>query len=769
MNTVVKLAGRPTSGRAGFSLSDLKIRTKISLGFGAILAILLVVSVSAVSSLVRISARFDSVHETSEIDSRMREIDREFVMMRRFIREFSLTGDRKAFDQVLASRQSVAKQIEAALSNIKKPGVLAQLRIVSANFASYNDVSDKLMSTRVRLDHTVSEVFDPMGRQIREKIDAINALSGGDAGSLGQMVDNVFDNLLQTRFNGMRVLVKRDQASVDYAQKYFGALHAAIKTLDAQPVNDKLRAVIKDLGASATKFDAAFQSMANDMLDIENAQVNAAMQAGNLVSNEITGIVKAESAAEQRMSDETGALINFSETLTAILTVLSLLVGGGLAWLIGRRIALPLRDLTDAMSSIADGDLSNEIPAQTRKDEIGHMARALAVFKQAAVAKVAHDAELERERRRNIEERERAEAEAIAREREAVTASIGAGLARLAAKDLTYRMTDSVPEAYRQLQDDFNNAIAQLDDALRSVSVTTQGVHSGAQEISAASNDLSRRAEQQAASLEETAAALDEITAAIRQTADGARQAREVVANTRSDAEKSGEVVRRAVEAMSGIASSSQQISQIIGVIDEIAFQTNLLALNAGVEAARAGDAGRGFAVVASEVRALAQRSADAAKEIESLISTSTAQVRDGVALVGETGKALERIVGKVGDINALVSNMASSAEEQAGSLQQINSATNQMDQTTQHNAAMSEEATAASKALSQQSEELKALIGRFRIGDGRGGAMRAELQRVAPHAFQEQAHVAPPARQAAAAGRAAPARRAASQGWSEF
>ena len=289
------------------------------------------------------------------------------------------------------------------------------------------------------------------------------------------------------------------------------------------------------------------------------------------------------------------------------------------------------------------------------------------------------------------EARLKGEAEAQAKERALVANSIGAGLSKLAAKDLTYRMTNDMPEAYRKLQTDFNAALEQLEKAVQGVKGSTQGISSGTQEISTAADDLSRRTEQQASSLEETAAALDEITATVRKTAEGAAQARGVVSTAKADAERSGEVVRKAVEAMGGIEKSSQQISQIIGVIDEIAFQTNLLALNAGVEAARAGDAGRGFAVVASEVRALAQRSAEAAKEIKGLISASTAQVGQGVSLVDETGKALERIVAQVSEITTAVTDIAASAQEQATGLQQVNTAVNQMDQVTQQNAAMAE------------------------------------------------------------------------------
>lgn len=258
----------------------------------------------------------------------------------------------------------------------------------------------------------------------------------------------------------------------------------------------------------------------------------------------------------------------------------------------------------------------------------------------------------------------------------------------------------------------------KLEETLRVIAGASQGMQGGAREIAAAADDMSRRTEQQAASLEETAAALDEITATVRKTADGAQAARETAASARQGADAGGEVVRNAVQAMSGIETSSSQISQIIGVIDEIAFQTNLLALNAGVEAARAGDAGKGFAVVASEVRALAQRSAEAAKEIKALIAESTDKVDEGVRLVRETGQALERIVADVARINGLVVDIAGAAQEQSSGLSQINVAVNQMDQIVQQNAAMVEQSTAASHGLARDAVGLAQLMGQFKISD---------------------------------------------------
>ncbi len=407
-------------------------------------------------------------------------------------------------------------------------------------------------------------------------------------------------------------------------------------------------------------------------------------------------------------------------TLLAVGGVLALGLSLLMGFLLTAAIAKPVSAMTAAMAKLAAGERDITIPAVGRKDELGRMAAAVETFREAASENARLSAERAEHRRIAEEERNATEAEraANAAEQAKVVDSLARGLERLAAGAMTFRLNEAFPAAYEQLRADFNRAMGQLQDTLSEVAVNAKAVRSGAGEITQASDDLSRRTEQQAASLEQTAAALDEITATVRKTAEGAGQANEAVGSARNDAERSGAVVRDAVAAMSEIESSAQQISQIIGVIDEIAFQTNLLALNAGVEAARAGDAGKGFAVVASEVRALAQRSAEAAKEIKTLISASSAQVGRGVELVGETGKVLERILVQVTEINGAVSEIAASAQEQAVGLQQVNTAINQMDQVTQQNAAMVEQATAASHALAAESEALSQLIARFELGE---------------------------------------------------
>ncbi len=403
----------------------------------------------------------------------------------------------------------------------------------------------------------------------------------------------------------------------------------------------------------------------------------------------------------------------------------------------------PVNALTQAMGRLADGDLTVTIPAVKRRDEVGKMANAVQVFKENGLKLRASEqeaktaaAQMDAQRAAN----EAARAEAAAQQR-FVVESVAAGLEKLSAGDLLFRLTTAFSGDYEKLRSDFNGAMEKLQETMQSIASNTQGVRAGAEEITQASDDLSRRTEQQAASLEETAAALDQITATVRRTAEVANEARDLVSTSKADAERSGDVVRQTVGAMDGIESSSMQIANIIGVIDEIAFQTNLLALNAGVEAARAGDAGRGFAVVATEVRALAQRSADAAKEIKALISSSGQQVATGVKLVSETGQALGRIVTQVSQLNGLVAELAASAKEQSTGLGEVNAAVNQMDQVTQQNAAMVEEATAASHSLSEEARELARLVGEFRIG---GNVSAPVLKRAAPK-------VAPKKRSAAA------------------
>ena len=428
-------------------------------------------------------------------------------------------------------------------------------------------------------------------------------------------------------------------------------------------------------------------------------------------TNALMAAVQSENDALTAKTHET-ILITYGVILGGLALVVAIAILGVRSWISG-----PLAQMGQLMGKLANGDLTPEVGGQDRRDEVGAMAKAVQVFKDNGLKARAMEAEAAEMRSEADAQRGRTEAERRRNEAEqaAVVETLAANLSQLARGDLTTRIEADFQGQYAQIKADFNAAADSLGEAMAAIATATGAIRGGSDEIATASDDLSRRTEQQAASLEETAAALDQITATVKRSAEGARMASSAATAARTDAERSGEVVGDAVSAMGEIEASSNQITQIIGVIDEIAFQTNLLALNAGVEAARAGDAGKGFAVVASEVRALAQRSAEAAKEIKELIASSSSQVERGVQLVGETGRALTGIVSKVTEIDTLLAEIAVSSQEQATGLNQVNAAVNQMDQVTQQNAAMVEQATAAAAGLRTEAGELSNLVGRFR------------------------------------------------------
>lgn len=437
----------------------------------------------------------------------------------------------------------------------------------------------------------------------------------------------------------------------------------------------------------------------------------------------------------KKLSDEVSSTILYA--------IIGMLFGIALAVVISITIAqkgitAPMARLRERMVSLAAGETETEVFGLDRKDEIGQMAEAVAIFRNNALERTR--LEREAEDNRSLSERERIEREEQ-RAKEAADVkfaveNLAEGLSNLSDGNVAYRIEQPFTEVLDGVRNDFNASASKLQSALEQVAENARSIEAGSSEIRSAADDLAKRTEQQAASVEETAAALEEITTTVKDAARRAHEAGLLVSRTRSGAEKSGEIVQNAVKAMEQIEKSSGEIGNIIGVIDDIAFQTNLLALNAGVEAARAGDAGKGFAVVAQEVRELAQRSANAAKEIKALINNSNEQVQNGVELVGATGTALENIVAEVQEINRHVNAIVESAQEQSSGLQQINTAVNAMDQDTQKNAAMVEESTAASHGLARDAASLNALLSQFKLsGRPQLAAVRPAEKRDAPAA----------------------------------
>jgi methyl-accepting chemotaxis protein len=502
-------------------------------------------------------------------------------------------------------------------------------------------------------------------------------------------------------------------AEVADIRKEVGVARAAAPP-EQRPQYDKL---LKDLKETQEGLDVVAAMMTADFATAAGFAAPFEEQYAKM-SATLRNIVAAAQAESDKQAQITENHARMGQMATIVAALVTLLGSGLIATFLTMNIRRAVQKIAGATEKLARGDAAVDLDALARRDELGAVVTSLTVFRdnQRHLEQLRQEQEATRsaaeEERRRAEEAQRA----VAEQQRLVVSSLAGALDRLAVGDLTIRLRDIFPGEYEKLRTDFNAAVEKLEEVLRAIATSTASINSGSAEISNGAEDLSRRTEHQAATLEETAAALDQITATVQKTAQGATAGREAVASAKADAERSGDVVGRAVVAMNAIEKSAREISQIIGVVDEIAFQTNLLALNAGVEAARAGDAGKGFAVVASEVRGLAQRSADAAKEIKGLISASTQQVGEGVSLVGEAGDALQRIVAHVNEISGLVGEIAASAREEAQGLAEVNTAVNQMDQVTQQNAAMVEEATAASRMLAEETKELARLVSRFSV-----------------------------------------------------
>lgn len=416
--------------------------------------------------------------------------------------------------------------------------------------------------------------------------------------------------------------------------------------------------------------------------------------------------------------------------LQVLVSVVCLGVVGALGIYISRSFASPIAKMNTSIQQVAGGNYHEPVPFIDQKDEIGTIAASIDGMRHALAA--AQTLELERAQNQA--------------EQTDVVARLTSGLQGLSQGDLTQTIDSNFGADYEILRGYFNNTVIKMRESIDQIADAAEGIRAQSGEITRASEDLAHRTEVQAATLEQTAAAMDEMTASVKSAADGVREVETIVIEARKDADDCGVVVTEAVKAMSAIEKSSDQISQIIGVIDDIAFQTNLLALNAGVEAARAGDAGRGFAVVASEVGALAQRASTAAKEIKTLISTSSQQVERGVDRVKQAGTALQQIAQRVTHISSLTTNISTGASEQAIGLNEINIGVTQLDQATQKNAAMAEEASAASHLLASGAEELASLVARFKTLQAeksvRSPSIELEAMTPAAPAPKEEANV---------------------------
>ena len=560
-------------------------------------------------------------------------------------------------------------------------------------------------------------------------VEVLNMRAAVDAGERASIRREVIERTLGTlvdRQNMVRGFLLTGDASFE---KLIAGLNTQLaghlKTLEETTVSDDERVLVTKLRPMIEKvWIEARDLMAESANPETHAQAQAkALTRGRLTESRVVlGDLKklADATSDKSDLERDGAITRLAQLMAAA-ALSAVGVALALAFLLNRSIGQPVAHMATIMAELANGASAISIPNLTRRDEIGDMARALEYFNSAVQEKLKleRNEELRREAEELRVRTETERTEAAARQA-AVIGQLGEALSALEQGDLTYRVRN-LPPAFAKIEGDFNAAMEKLEVALSGVVASSQMIHSNTAEVANVSDDVAARAEQQAASLEETAAALAQITTTLKTTAEGAERANSLAGQARQEVHGSKSVLDETIGSIQRISSSSEKISAIIGVIDEIAFQTNLLALNAGVEAARAGNAGLGFAVVASEVRALAQRSAAAAKEIKGLIESAQSDVRDGVTSIGRTGEVMARILEQVSAVNDVIGTIALGAREQSTGLQEVNLAVRQMDQVTQQNAAIVEEANNVSKQLYREVTNLTDLVSHFRTQ--RGGA----------------------------------------------
>ncbi|MEY9587554.1 methyl-accepting chemotaxis protein [Sinorhizobium fredii] len=623
-------------------------------------------------------------------------------------------------------RAPIFSRISTKLALMSGAGIFLMLAIVVGGWS---------------IEHSVDEAITWRETQMGVSRDLVDA----KASARGMQVA-ARDMLLAKSDEELQVAAATLNARRDSAVKYLDLAFAPLVIEKNKQRVVTIKALVEDYHGAAGRLQLVLATKS----DAEVALIVGQMQK---VADEMASLIDEGVAVAKKIAEETllkrqqaqqfADVVEHGMAAVMVVLLIASAVFGA------RAIARPIGRITGNMTVLAGGDLDVDVPFTARRDEIGEMARAVEVFKrngikvrelnaqeaalqaksadlQVSIGEVVSAAVAGDFTRRITKTYDNVDLDRFAASVNELIASVDRGIAEtrrvvaaLADGDLSETMRGEFQGAFGELKDNVNQTMTNLRSVLGEVRSAIDTINGGAGEMRIASGDLSKRTEQQAASLEETSSALEEITAAVKSSTERALEASHMVDEARKSTEQSSAVVKDAVSAMGRIEQASGEIGQIINVIDEIAFQTNLLALNAGVEAARAGEAGKGFAVVAQEVRELAQRSANAAKDIKALISRSGEEVGAGVKLVTATGQALTLIEGHVLKVNEHVHSIATAAREQSTGLSEVSTAVNQMDQVTQQNAAMVEESTAATNRLADEAANLARLIARFRLEAG--------------------------------------------------
>ena len=768
-----------------------KVGTRIYTGFIVILLLLAVVAVIGIrgfGSVDTFMGRYSTISDNAE---RVANINGLVAELRRNTRIFGMTGDESAATAAHEVQKKLRDLLDLTHSKMLDPKRKANLEAMTGLFEAYNADFEKVIDLRHRRDKLINEGIFVIGKQLRDDLGTLIAAARQDkqfelASDLGLLMEG----LMQARLSAMKFIAApnaKDEAGIIDGIEAIGK---KTDNLADRFASSDLKTTAKNVDSGIDKYEAAFKDAAEAILGADNLVMTVMPVKAKDFARLAADTGESQHAALGATREEMEATITSASSLETWIAVAAAVIGLFFAWLIARSVTGPVIRMTATMTSLAGGNHDVHVPALANKDEIGEMAKAVEVFKQNAIEKVRMD-EAERQRleaERKAAEAQRAREQVIGQEiaqlidavskgdlgsridlagKDGFYRSMSEGINRLtdtvqgaisdiarvvgalAEGDLNQRITKDYQGAFDGLKNNINATSTRLAEIVGQIGDATEAISQAAAEVSSGSADLAERTEQQASSLEETAASMEELGATVRTSAENAQRANTQATDARRAGEQGGSVAGAAIDAMKSIADSSRKITDIIGVIDEIAFQTNLLALNAAVEAARAGDAGKGFAVVAQEVRVLAQRSAQASKEIKTLILDSDNQVQNGVEMVKKAGDSLAGIVGGVQQVATLISEMASASAEQASALDEINAAVAAMDEMTQKNAALVEETTAAAQSMSGQATDLRSLVSFFKIDSqhaSHGGQVgyAPRPQPAAHHPLPAKSHGAP-------------------------
>ena len=671
----------PMSGPFAF-FTNRRISTKIAVGFAVVLVLMAILAVMSYRGFGQVLQGFETFAQRVKVVGIAREVDRGFVSFRRFVREYSVSGDDKLVTEARTRQQALANSIRQGIDEIKNPERHKKIIEVGEQFEHYGKDFDKLVALKQEQNKLTKEVLDPLGAKTRSEIEGLQAMIVDKSGNTNNMIlaGEALKQLLLARLDVNKLLGRHDQSSADGAEKALASLKIAMTALGAAITNDEVRKVFIDVNANVGKYAEAYHKAAQNAHEVEVLANGEMAKFAQAIAADAEAIKESGIADETKIEHETANLIASTESLILMIAVGSLAFGIVLAWLIGRTISKPVVGLCAGMRELAEGNFQVVLPGLGRGDEVGEMAQAVETFKVKA------------------EEKARAEAEAKMKQDQ---------IAAQQRKADMHTLADSFEAAVGEIVETVSSASTELEASAATLTRAAERAQEVTTAVAAASEEASTNVNSVASATEELSSSVNEIS---RQVQESARMASAAVGQARSTTERVGE-----------LSKAAARIGDVVELINTIAGQTNLLALNATIEAARAGEAGRGFAVVASEVKALAEQTAKATGEIGQQITGIQSATQDSVSAIKEISGTIEKLSEISSTIAAAVEEQGAATQEISRNVQQAAQGTHQVSSNitevqrgASETGSASSQVLSAAQSLSSDSNRLKLEVGKF-------------------------------------------------------